>query len=175
MNAIAYITDHWSDIITALTSIIIGARIIVKLTPTPKDDSALEAFVDFLKHLGLVIKDKAPLLLAFLCMLSLTSCSGLLAFAASPQGQLVESAAVAIVKDQTKKGESAVLRASIDSLLAQIKTYEAKPLPDSVSQQILTTAKIDGLKVALTACQQQYKGLTGQDYPATKNPVNIQP
>ena len=117
------------------------------------------------------LKKVAPVL----CVLCLTSCAGTLAFLASPQGQLIESAAVAIVKDQAKKGEAAVLRVSIDNLTAQIKKYDAQDTSGSVSAQIVTTAKLDGLKVALTACQQQYKGLTGLDYPAAKNPVLVTP
>lgn len=63
-----YILAHWSEIITALTTLIIAARIIVKLTPTPRDDTALEKVVSFLKHIGLHVKDKAPLLLALLLL-----------------------------------------------------------------------------------------------------------
>lgn len=63
-----YILAHWSEIITALTTLIIAARIIVKLTPTPRDDTALEKVVTALKHVGLHVKDKAPLLLALLLL-----------------------------------------------------------------------------------------------------------
>ncbi len=75
MNTIDYITTHWSDIITALTSIIIAARIIVKITPTPEDDTFLDKTVEVLKHIGLVVKDKAQIILAFLCLLCLSSCA----------------------------------------------------------------------------------------------------
>jgi hypothetical protein len=66
-----YLLAHWADIIAALTGIILTARLIVKLTPTPKDDTALESFVEALKHVGLVIK--TPLIIA--CALCLTSCA----------------------------------------------------------------------------------------------------
>ena len=46
---------HWADIVTAASGVVIAARIIVKLTPTPRDDSALEYVVSLLKHLGLHI------------------------------------------------------------------------------------------------------------------------
>lgn len=62
-----YILTHWSDIITALTTLIIASRLIVKLTPTPRDDTALEKVVTALKHLGLHVRDKVPLL--SLCLL----------------------------------------------------------------------------------------------------------
>jgi hypothetical protein len=35
-----------------------AARIIVKLTPTPKDDTVLEKIIAFLKHIGLNVTDK---------------------------------------------------------------------------------------------------------------------
>jgi len=46
---------HWADIVTAASGVVIAARVIVKLTPTPADDSVLESIVTTLKHLGLHI------------------------------------------------------------------------------------------------------------------------
>ena len=51
-----WITSNWTEIVAALGAIIIAARGIVLLTPSPKDDSALEKVVNFLKTLGLHIK-----------------------------------------------------------------------------------------------------------------------
>ena len=56
MNIWNWITANWSEIVAALGGIVLAARIIVKLTPTPADDSALEKVVNFLKTLGLHIK-----------------------------------------------------------------------------------------------------------------------
>ena len=56
MNIWNWITSNWTEIVAAIGGIVIAARIIVKLTPTPADDSALEKVVDFLKTLGLHIK-----------------------------------------------------------------------------------------------------------------------
>ena len=55
-DIIIYVTAHWQEIVAALGGIVIAARVIVKLTPTPKDDSVLEGVVEFLKHIGLTIK-----------------------------------------------------------------------------------------------------------------------
>ena len=55
MSTITYIMAHWADIVTAASGVVISARVIVKLTPTPRDDSALEYVVSLLKHLGLHI------------------------------------------------------------------------------------------------------------------------
>lgn len=53
-----YLVNHWQDIVSAITAVVFTARIVVKLTPTPRDDSALEKVVDGLKHLGLHIQSK---------------------------------------------------------------------------------------------------------------------
>lgn len=56
MNAWNWITSNWTEIVAAIGAIVIAARVIVKLTPTPADDSVLEKIVNFLKGLGLHIK-----------------------------------------------------------------------------------------------------------------------
>ena len=52
---IPFVIAHAEDIVAILGGIVVTARIIVKLTPTPKDDSVLEKIVGILKHLGLHI------------------------------------------------------------------------------------------------------------------------
>ena len=54
-DAIQFVVKNHTEIIALIGGIVIVARIIVKLTPTPKDDSVLEKVVGFLKHLGLHI------------------------------------------------------------------------------------------------------------------------
>jgi len=56
MNIWNWITSNWTEIVAALGGIVLASRIIVKFTPTPADDSALEKVVNFLKTLGLHIK-----------------------------------------------------------------------------------------------------------------------
>ena len=51
-----WILNNWQEVINAMAAVMIAARIIVKLTPTPADDSALSKVVDVLKALGLHIK-----------------------------------------------------------------------------------------------------------------------
>lgn len=57
----SWITSHWQDIVAALTGVVLTARLIVKLTPTPADDTFLEKVIGWLKHAGLHIDsgDKA--------------------------------------------------------------------------------------------------------------------
>lgn len=53
-----WITQNFTEIMAVVGAVIVLARIIVKLTPSPADDSVLEKIVSFLKTLGLHIKDK---------------------------------------------------------------------------------------------------------------------
>jgi len=55
MNVWNWITANWTSIVAAIGGIVLSARIIVKLTPTPADDSILEKVVNFLKSVGLKI------------------------------------------------------------------------------------------------------------------------
>ena len=55
MQAWTFLTQHWTEIVAALGALVMGSRIIVRLTPTPQDDSFLEKIVNFLKGLGLKI------------------------------------------------------------------------------------------------------------------------
>lgn len=56
MNIWNWVTQNWTEIVAAVGGIVLAARIIVKLTPTPADDTILEKIVNFLKGVGLQIK-----------------------------------------------------------------------------------------------------------------------
>lgn len=49
------VSSTWQTILSLVIAVVLTARLIVKLTPTPKDDTVLEKIVDFLKHIGLHI------------------------------------------------------------------------------------------------------------------------
>ena len=57
-NIIPWITENFASIVAVAGAVVILARVIVKLTPTPTDDSVLEKIVAFLKTVGLHIDDK---------------------------------------------------------------------------------------------------------------------
>lgn len=57
-DIISFVINHHGQIIEIAAGLVISARVIVKLTPTPADDSALEKVVGFLKHIGLHIDSK---------------------------------------------------------------------------------------------------------------------
>jgi hypothetical protein len=52
-SVLAFIKDHGSDVVAIAGAVVMTARLIVKLTPTPKDDTFLDKVVTFLTHLGL--------------------------------------------------------------------------------------------------------------------------
>jgi len=52
---IDWITHNWQTLTAGVGAVVILARIAVKLTPTPKDDSILAKVVDVLKSIGLKI------------------------------------------------------------------------------------------------------------------------
>ncbi len=58
MQIVNWITSNWEAVIALVGGVVILARVIVKLTPTPADDSVLEKVVSFLKGVGLHIDDK---------------------------------------------------------------------------------------------------------------------
>jgi hypothetical protein len=58
MQIVTWVTSNWEAVIALAGGVVILARVIVKLTPTPADDSVLEKVVNFLKGVGLHIDDK---------------------------------------------------------------------------------------------------------------------
>lgn len=50
---IQWIQENWQTVTAGAGAVVMLARIIVKLTPSPKDDTILQKVVDFLKTLGL--------------------------------------------------------------------------------------------------------------------------
>lgn len=53
-SIIAWVTANWDNVALAITSVIGTASIIVKLTPTLKDDNALKGVIKFLgKYIAL--------------------------------------------------------------------------------------------------------------------------
>ena len=53
-----FLIDNWQNIAAALTFFVGGARIVVMLTPTPKDNAFLDGFVKVLKVFSLHIEKK---------------------------------------------------------------------------------------------------------------------
>ena len=56
MEVINWIMAHWLEITAAVTSLVAAASVIVKLTPTPKDDEVLSVVMKVLTALALTPK-----------------------------------------------------------------------------------------------------------------------
>ena len=54
---IDWIQAHWKDILAIIGGVVTVASIIVKLSPTPKDDTVLEKIIKILAALGLFNPD----------------------------------------------------------------------------------------------------------------------
>mgnify|MGYP003351676955 CR=1 FL=1 len=105
------------------------------------------------------------ILIASLALLTLTSCSALTTFVASPAGQATTAVAVQMGKKLAEDGEIVILRKSIDSLIAERTRQQLKPAPSGIAEQIMLAAKVDGISAAIAGLQHQYRGLTGHDHP----------
>jgi hypothetical protein len=57
-NIISWVTANFASIVAIAGAVVMLARVIVKITPSPSDDSILEKVVSVLKTLGLHIGDK---------------------------------------------------------------------------------------------------------------------
>lgn len=53
----SWITEHWKDILAVIGGIVTVASLIVKLTPTQKDDTVLEKIIKILAVLGIFNPD----------------------------------------------------------------------------------------------------------------------
>ena len=51
-----WIVSNWDTVLLIVTSIVTLASLIVKLTPTPKDDAILAKIINFFKVIGLYKK-----------------------------------------------------------------------------------------------------------------------
>lgn len=75
-----WILENWQTVVAIAGAVVMVARLIVKLTPTPADDAWLAKVLDALKVLALYLGDKTPkppavVLLFFLPLLALGGCA----------------------------------------------------------------------------------------------------
>lgn len=52
-GVVGWVRANGASLVAILGAVVLLARLIVKLTPTPKDDSVLEKIVTVLQHIGL--------------------------------------------------------------------------------------------------------------------------
>lgn len=107
---------------------------------------------------------KASLLLASLCMLSLTSCAGLTAFIASPLGQTTLVTAEALGKQLANAAEETVIAQIITKATGQMALLQAQGVNADTAKEIVRQSELAGLQAVITAAQNQYIGMTGGKY-----------
>ena len=54
MNIINWIISNWAYILSGICGVIVVASIVVKLTPTTKDDSFMGKVISFIDHFSIV-------------------------------------------------------------------------------------------------------------------------
>ena len=54
MEVLTFIQNHWDELLAIIGGIVSVASIIVKLTPTTKDDNVLNAIVNFLAKFSII-------------------------------------------------------------------------------------------------------------------------
>lgn len=149
-------------IMAYLVAIVLGARVIVKLTPTPKDDTVLEAIVQFLKHLGL----KLPVwLFAGLLLLTLPACSlmtTLGAYAMTPTGQIALSAIQTVAVEVEHAIEAPKIAKIISDAQAAIDKLPAKT--GNPATDLGRNLKERGWLEVITLAQARYAKITGGKY-----------
>ena len=59
-NSIAWVTAHWTDILAAWGAVVAAATVIVKLTPTQRDDAILAKVIKIADWFSVVNPKKAP-------------------------------------------------------------------------------------------------------------------
>jgi hypothetical protein len=154
-----WITENWEEIVAAVGAVVIAARIIVKLTPTPADDAWFAKVIDFLKHIGLHIGGSggASVLLA-VALVGLSGCGLPQAMVETVHFERVQIAGDKGLLNQLFDGRRAAnerLMAAVDegiqlSILRREREAAAwaaahpdgKPLNDKDKQPLLTSVWI---------------------------------
>jgi cytochrome c556 len=92
---VTWILENLDTLIAIAGGVVLLARLIVKLTPTPRDDAWLAGVLDVLKHVGLHIADKngGPPRLPLLALAALLLLPGCVASATVRENQAWEEAA----------------------------------------------------------------------------------
>ncbi|MFZ2279871.1 MAG: hypothetical protein WAW39_18885 [Prosthecobacter sp.] len=135
--------------------------------------SVVDALLATLK--GTNVPTKLPLLIACLCMLTLSSCATSSALIASPFGRALIATAdqlgKAVIETTQKVGlEQIILQAS-----AKVSSLKAEGINADPVKEILRGSQISAFTDVIEAAQAKYEQLTGKRFTLPKNPVNVQP
>ena len=120
---------------------------------------------------GTNVPSKLPLILGACCMLTMTSCAGLVAAITSPPGQLFIVTAEAMGKQLANAEEEKIVEQVILKSQAQIAVLNAQGVNTNTAKEILRQSELLGLAGVVTAAQHQYTGMTGHAYVLPKDPL----
>jgi hypothetical protein len=120
-------------------------------------------------------KKIVPALVACVCVLSLSSCSAVLTWAASPLGQASIATAKVLGKELANAAQVQVLGDIITKASASAAALKAKGPESEIAREILRQSEIAGLNAVVEAAQNQYVGMTGRRFTLGKNPLTVQP
>ena len=116
-----------------------------------------------------------PLLIACLCMLSLTSCATAAAIATSPFGRAVIDTSDQLAKQVVLTTEETGLEQIILQAAAKVSALNAEGVNSDIVKETLRLSEIAGFKAVINAAQDKYQALTGNVFTLPKNPINVTP
>lgn len=169
LTAKGFSADISTAIATGIVSAVFGVieltlSFIARKYKVPEAD-ALRLNID-------TVRKSAPLLVAGLCLLMLTSCAAVASFVASPLGQASLVTAEALGKQLAHATEAKVLEQIITKATAQIAALKAVDDANAdLGKQLVRQSEITGLQAVIDTAQNQYVGLTGSRFVLPKNPV----
>jgi len=118
---------------------------------------------------------KASLILAGLCMLSLTSCATVKKALSSPFGQTAIVTAKSLGKEIENASEETALALAITKGTNQLAILNAQGVNEAPAQEILRQSEIAGIQTAIASAQQLYFGITGYYFKITAAPTSPAP
>lgn len=115
------------------------------------------------------------LVIACLCMLSLSSCATWAAIAASPFGRATIATADQLAAQVVKTTEQDGLQEIIIQAGAKVAALNAQGVNSDAVKETLRLSQIAGFMAVIEAAQDKYLSLTGVRFSAPKQPVNVTP
>jgi hypothetical protein len=167
-----WIVAHWTEIVAVAGAVVIIARVIVKITPTPKDDAWLAKVLDVLKVAALHITDKKPkvLLLFLLPVLALGGCAqgarhdyflGGLTFAIQNQESIDTLTGEALTSGKAKVAQD---MARLDNaLMLEIEALAKRTFATDAERQAAVLALVQKYKASVIEVEADAEALQGRD------------
>lgn len=115
----------------------------------------------------------APLLIACLCLLSLSSCATANAILTSPFGRAAFATADQLAKAVVESTQQVALEQIILQSKAKIAALNADGVNSDLVRETLRLSEIAGLKAVVIAAEEKFEKLTGHPFSLPKNPIKV--